>query len=52
MPPIMVFDLSTLGQEQLGFPPADLYTAIIDGLIAVSAFVNEVTGGVFGLPVF
>ncbi|WP_158307393.1 hypothetical protein [Hoyosella subflava] len=52
MPPIMVFDLSTLGAEQLGFPPSDLYAAIIDGLLAVSVFVNDITGGAFNLPVF
>ncbi|GGC63232.1 hypothetical protein IEU95_12190 [Hoyosella rhizosphaerae] len=43
---LSIFDLSTVGEDQLGFPPSELYAMIFDGLLAAADFF----GGIISLP--
>jgi hypothetical protein len=50
MDSIMVLDLSTITDQQLGFPRSQLFASIINGLVAAGDFFNGLTGGALPGP--
>ncbi|MBD8507116.1 hypothetical protein HT102_11510 [Hoyosella sp. G463] len=45
-----IFDLSTVGEEQLGVAPSEIYAAIFDGLLSAAAFFQDLLPGIINIP--